>query len=123
MRGCVNLCLGMFVWEVVWHCFGTSMAPTYSTPRLVAVNWKDQAQKSYYFGREDLVERSQDSWASVVHKDLAWMAVLGQPGFDSIEPTSPFPLGLLSEMEDTAEVQAHSTPGQRMRFVGADNLP
>lgn len=51
------------------------------------------------------------------------MVVLGQPGFDSIEPTSPFPLGLLSEMEDTAEVQAHSTPGQRMRFVGADNLP
>jgi hypothetical protein len=51
------------------------------------------------------------------------MAVLGQPGFDSIEPTSPCPLGLLSEMEDTAEVQAHSTPGQRMRFVGADNLP
>jgi RNA-binding protein YlmH len=47
------------------------MAPTHSTQRLVAVNWKDQAQKSYYFGRGDLVERSQDSWASVVHKDLA----------------------------------------------------
>lgn len=70
MRGCVNLCLGMFAWEV-WRCFGTSMAPTHSKQRLVAVNWKDQAQKSYYFGRGDLAERSQDSWASVVHKDLA----------------------------------------------------
>lgn len=52
------------------------------------------------------------------------MAVLGQPGFDKIEPTSPFPLGLLSEMGDMAEAQAHSTPlGQRMRFVGVDSLP
>lgn len=93
------------------------MAPTHSTPRLVAVCWKDQPQKCYYFACGDHVERSQDLWAGVVHKDLVQLAVLAQPGLGSIEPTSPILLGLLPGMEDTAEAWAHSTPGQRMRFA------
>lgn len=51
------------------------------------------------------------------------MAVLAQLELASIEPTSPIPAGLLPGMEDMAEAQAHSTPGQRMRFVGVDSHP
>lgn len=70
MRGCVNLCLGMFEWEV-WRGYDTSMAPTHSTPRLVGVRWKDQPQKCYYFACGDHDELSEDPWVGVVHKDLA----------------------------------------------------
>lgn len=99
MPGCVNLCLGMFEWAI-WRSHRASIAPTHSTARLVVVHWKDQTQKSYYFARENQVERSQDSWAYVVHKDLAQMEALA---LASIEPASPIHLGLLPGMEDTAE--------------------
>lgn len=39
----------------------------------------------------------------MVHKDLVWVALVADPELDSIEPTSPSPLGILLGMEDMAE--------------------